>query len=447
MKKKILVLIMATAMVATVFTGCGGTTKTNKSDSQKANNADNAQGEEDRIEFEEPKVLIDEDLVKVELLSFYQEKVNWSTGEQLEKNISVKITNKSDRKFIINLRNIYIGDEAVNSVLKTGNEGPMPGKSGIYNYNIRKQGDSDNEALDSLEQLKDLEGTFEVLLYKEDGKTLDGNSKNEYPFKINENSADDNKEQSESGVFETDHVRLKGLYYDESYEAKNDASKKLLYVFYEAFTEDENLKISSKSCKISFEGTNTYDSEHVSVGTKTKNYYYGDYIKEVNIGESKLVLTTFEIPELEFQSTKNITLELYGISDSSDLKISTDDIIKCKSETQIAKKVDPEGYKKYVEGHKKAGKKVTDKVRNQLNGYYLTFFVNNTACKLEFIAPNKFELTALGMTNGGKYVVLKDYVQIRYTSGSKAKVDIPYTFKDGEIDLDTTLAFDVRSNE
>ena len=253
--------------------------------------------------------------------------------------------------------------------------------------------------------------------------------------------------EEEKSVMETEYVRLKGLYVDDSYEPHDGSSKKLLYVFYEAFTNAENIKISSKGCKISFEGTNTYKSEHYSVGERTGSYYYGDYLKEVNIGESKLVLATFEIPQQELEAGKNVSLVLYGIPDSEKLKVKTDDIKVVESEIQIAKEVDPEGYANYREGHKKASKGKTAKVRAQLNGYYFTFYVNNMVYKLEFFSPNKFELTALGNTNGGKYTVLNKYVSIKYTAGSKARIDIPYSFKDGEIDLDTTVAFDVRSNE
>ena len=84
------------------------------------------------------------------------------------------------------------------------------------------------------------------------------------------------------------------------------------------------------------------------------------------------------------------------------------------------------------------------KVKEALNGYYWSFYVNSTSYKLSFEAPDNFEMKTAFGTNGGTYAVKTGYIFCTYSSNGKT-VEIPYGWKDnGEIDLDTITAFDVK---
>ncbi len=244
---------------------------------------------------------------------------------------------------------------------------------------------------------------------------------------------------------ETDYVLINGIFIDDSYVDKDNSKIKMVYVFYDAFTNAENIEVSSELSELTINDINTYYSEKYSgVCDYMNSYYYSDYLEEVFIGDTLKVVATFKIPEAEFAPDRIITLAFRGIPDTDSLKISTNDVIHCDSQEEIAQTVDPAGYSNYMHMYEEADENTTNTIKSLINGYYWTFYVNSTTYELEFFAPNAFEtrVKALGVTNGGSYVVRNGFVSITYDSNGKT-VDIPYTIENDDIALDVITAFDV----
>lgn len=243
-------------------------------------------------------------------------------------------------------------------------------------------------------------------------------------------------------VTETDYVTLEGIYVDNSYVDKENDKLKRVYVFYIAHTDAENLKISSKSSKMVINDVNEYTSARfVNSWSYFPNYYYSDYLKDVYVGDQLKTISTFKIPEGELSEGRDITLSLYGIPDSEKLKVKTDDIKFCESEEEISELVDPEGYETAKYNYEDADAELTAKVKEAINGYQWDFFVNSTSYQIEFFDPNKFELRALTISNGGTYEVKNGFVLCTYENG--LQVHIPYTWEENDINLDVVKAFDV----
>lgn len=253
--------------------------------------------------------------------------------------------------------------------------------------------------------------------------------------------------EANESVTETDYVRINGIYVDNSYENKENDKLKMVYVFYDAFTNAENLSISSKSSKLTINGVNTYSSEHYSGACDyMESYYDSDYIEHVYVGDSLKVVSTFKVPSGDLAAGRSLAIEPYGIPDADKLKLTTDDIIFCDSKEEIAQAVDPDGYASYTEKYKVADEETTEKVKEAINGYYWDFYVNNISYEIEFMKPNKFELrvAALGVSNSGTYVVRNGFVSVTMESNNNT-VDIPWTWGDDDIDLDVCAAYDVKS--
>ena len=247
-------------------------------------------------------------------------------------------------------------------------------------------------------------------------------------------------------VTETAHCKIDGIYVDTSFTDESNPSMKMVYVCYTAFTNDENLDISSKASKLTFESGNSYTSEAFSksAGKYLSSYYFESTIKHVYIGESAKVLATFMVPEGEFKASSTMEIEFYGISDSEELLISTEDVVFCESAEILAQTADAEGYAAELAKHEPADEETLAMVKKAINGYKWNFFVNNTAYEIEFYNPNKFELrvSSFGVTNGGTYEVLNGYVVCTYDSNGSV-VEIPFSWGPNDIELDVVEAFRV----
>ena len=82
-------------------------------------------------------------------------------------------------------------------------------------------------------------------------------------------------------------------------------------------------------------------------------------------------------------------------------------------------------------------------VKNQINVYYWTCYVNSTTYELEFWADNNFEVrTSLGTSNSGTYSVRNGYIFCTYPD-TGFTVEVPYEITDEGFDLDIIAAFDV----
>lgn len=171
-------------------------------------------------------------------------------------------------------------------------------------------------------------------------------------------------------------------------------------------------------------------------------YLYSGYINDVYVGTSVKVVATFEVPEGDLAEGRTITLADTQIPTVEELHFTTDMIQHFDSAEAMAQAVDAEGYAEILEKKAPADDATASAVKGQINGYYWTFYVNNTSYEIEFWADNNFEVrTALG-TNGGTYTVQNGYIFCTYSTNGYL-VEIPYTLENGEVNLDVVEVFDM----
>lgn len=247
-------------------------------------------------------------------------------------------------------------------------------------------------------------------------------------------------------VTETAHCTLDGIYVDRSFADENNPSLKMVYVLYSVFTNDTNLKVCSKLSKMEFETGNSYSSESFSKACDDymPNYYSSNYLEEVFIGGSLKVMSIFQVPEAEFSASEVITVKPYGLPDGEVLQVAASDVKFFDSPDTLAEAADPEGYALAQQLHEPADDETVSKVKKAINGYYWSFYVNNTSYEIEFYSPDKFEVRvrALGVSNSGKYEVLNGYIVCTYDSNG-AVVEIPWTWDTNDIKIDAATAFSI----
>ena len=253
---------------------------------------------------------------------------------------------------------------------------------------------------------------------------------------------DEGKTETESESIEhenekkTDYVSIDGVYVNDAYVSEDNPTLKMVYVFYDVHTDDVNLKVSSVADLKS--AANTYQFEGYpsnKVGQNyMSNYHYGRTIVDVYSGENAKFLSTFRVPENDISEDSTLHIVNSDVPDIETIEITGDSIKHCKSYKEIAKAVDPKGYKKEVKLQKKANEETTAKVQNGINGYKWDFYTNNMSMTIEFFEPNQFTLSALGSENSGSYYVKNGYVCVKYDSNGET-IDIPWYVKDGEIEI------------
>lgn len=246
-------------------------------------------------------------------------------------------------------------------------------------------------------------------------------------------------------VTETEHVKLLGVYVDNSYRDKDESSMRLLYIVYEVSGTDRALSVSSKLSKLSFGGVDTYSSEKYNFDlNRMCSFHYSDYIATVNKGETLKIICTFKVPEAELVAGQPMTLTLEGIPDGEQLLLKTDRIVFCDTPEEIAQTVDPDEYSAYLQRMELADDATTTMVRSAVNGYYWRFYVNSFTYELEFYSPNNFEirLPSYNISNTGTYLVRNGYIALCYEP-DVSSVEIPWTWENDDISLDCADAFDV----
>lgn len=259
-----------------------------------------------------------------------------------------------------------------------------------------------------------------------------------------EGSGNEDAEEAVS-ITETDYMSIDGIFVDESFVDDESDSLRMVYLFYSATTPGENLRVDSKSAKLTIGEVNTYDSEHYpGVCRYMSSYYYSDYLEDIYVGDSLKVVETFKIPAGDLTEGKALTLEKHQIPDTEKIKLSTDDIVFCESVEAIAEMVDPEGYELEVYNRSAADEGTAAAVQAAINGYYWSAYVNSTSYEIEFYSPNSFEMRvkALGVANSGTYEVQNGYVVCTYTDTGLV-LEIPYSWGANDIDLDVVTALDV----
>lgn len=240
-----------------------------------------------------------------------------------------------------------------------------------------------------------------------------------------------------------DMVSIDGVYVDNSYEDKDSDVLKLLYVYYTVTPSDSNVSFSSRiSMNV---GDNSYNSDiFAKAADYSSSYYYSSTIKDLYKGEDGFkVLSIFKVPVTEFNGEEPVFITLDDSDiDFSGITISSESIVYEEGSQAIAKAADPEGYKAECERREAASSADEAYVKDHINGYYWDFYVNNTSYKIEFYAPNNFELTTIAGTVTGKYTVLNGYVSVKNDSNGYV-TDIPWSKGDDDIKLDVADGYDV----
>lgn len=238
-----------------------------------------------------------------------------------------------------------------------------------------------------------------------------------------------------SSVTQTDYVTVNGVYVDDEWRDSDNDSLRMVYVFYTVESPSENLRISSNGLKLNVDGANDYHSTKVTrAGAPFGSYYYDAVIKDVYVGDKLQVLSTFEVPEAELEEGKTLTLESSDIPTIDEIKIPTNDIVSCSSATEIAEKVDPEGYAAEQQKLQPAPEDVTNRVKAAMNGGSWSFWTNGVTYSIRFSAPNDFAVTTMGYTRTGTYEVTNGYVILTYPD-TGIKVYVPWSWDKQPIDL------------
>ncbi len=146
-----------------------------------------------KIVFPEPVLMVEDNKVRIELVSFIQEESPW---KDIGKYVALKFTNYADYEVGVWLENLAVNNESADASYR-GGEKPniLPGETTTYFIEIR---DAFNNALDSLDQLYTLKGRFKVL--KRTGTNSYANAY-EIPFSI-PNALEEESDSSASD-FET----------------------------------------------------------------------------------------------------------------------------------------------------------------------------------------------------------------------------------------------------
>ena len=131
-----------------------------------AEDSNDASSDNSIIEFSDT-ILLDNDLVTVELTQFFEKEVNWAGASepQMEKYITLKVHNNSDKEILFNLEDAYINDESVTVIMQDGNSGPAPGKTKTYSYDIQYNTSPNPKALDAIEDLYTLDANIQTYVY------------------------------------------------------------------------------------------------------------------------------------------------------------------------------------------------------------------------------------------------------------------------------------------
>ena len=147
---------MLVALMVLTLCACGG--EKVESSSKNETSSDNS-----IIKFEDV-VLFEDDVIKLELANFYAEDHNWVEGAQNEKCFTVKATNKTNHEVMCHTDKLYLGDntEKLYICVLSSTIAPDPGKSGYYDFCVAYDTIPEHTALDSLEDLYSLNGTFKV---------------------------------------------------------------------------------------------------------------------------------------------------------------------------------------------------------------------------------------------------------------------------------------------
>ncbi|MBE6161324.1 MAG: hypothetical protein E7158_03810 [Firmicutes bacterium] len=173
--------------------------------------------------------------------------------------------------------------------------------------------------------------------------------------------------KKETSILNNEYMKIDGLYIDES---KDDSVMDILYVFYTINSKDKNIDVSSKDLTLVINNTNEYKpliyDEYSPIYT---NYYYNNESKNIYVGKSFKLCTTFKIPKDDLKADKSITFKS-DILKVDDLKFTIDKVISKKNLNEISMDLDKDTFDtKYIQGED-----LLD--NNSINASYIVTFKN-----------------------------------------------------------------------
>ena len=119
---------------------------------------------DNRIDFSEPILLFEDNNVRLEAIALYQEVQNdWDSPATHKEFITLRFHNNADYEIMFFPDLFYLGNEEVKWVYKEGTPDILPGKVANYSFCVKNTND---ESLDSIEDLYQLNGRFEVFRYE-----------------------------------------------------------------------------------------------------------------------------------------------------------------------------------------------------------------------------------------------------------------------------------------
>lgn len=245
-------------------------------------------------------------------------------------------------------------------------------------------------------------------------------------------------------ITETAHVKIDGIYVDDSYSETDSPSMRMVYVFYEVFTDDVNMEsFTTNHLEMTINSTNTYESSNGKGRVQLLGnwFYKGDGIKEIYVGDRVKAVSTLKVPEGELAPGREITFGSNDIPDIGELKMKTDSIVHCESQEAIAEIMDPEGIADYNEKQQPADEETVKMVKSNINDYQITTPVGETNTFIWFYEPNTVEFGVGSYTTGtATYTVKKGFIS--WTNDTGATIDLPwYLNEEGKFKIDTNSVF------
>lgn len=144
--------------------------------------SEEAEQNDNVIEFETPIVVAEDENLRVELVKFYQDYRTFDVhgypsnakatteGATLEKYVVFKFCNKTDHVLRIQLKEIYLGSDSAFSVYDYLSEEVAAGKNALREYIVQT---GEKETVKSMEELYSLDGDFHVWHVGDDNVSRD----------------------------------------------------------------------------------------------------------------------------------------------------------------------------------------------------------------------------------------------------------------------------------
>lgn len=235
----------------------------------------------------------------------------------------------------------------------------------------------------------------------------------------------------------SEHIKIDGVYVDESFE---DSNLSLVYLFYTLDASDENLKVASSSLTLKVNDKNTYESvvakEFIPRYT---DYYYSSFLEEIYVGNTFKMSSTFKVAKGDLKDSKKIKLVSSSIEGIDEIEFTTDDIKSMADIGAISKDLDKTVYEKRYNDEQNilavADATETAKFQNLANGYVWEFYVTVgtqlVKYEIEFSSPNNFSVSnTYGISNSGTYEVRKGAIILNYQTGLSNTIYYDYSSGD-----------------